>query len=116
VLIWPTYTDTSLTVSLYSTRWVDVQATGQDTEQNGSCTVYLAKRQRTFLDGRVVNDDTKAQYRASQGQNCVDAQAPPDTTTTTTTKVGASTTATTGRPPPAPTTTKKPAPTTVTTK
>ena len=85
VLIWPTYSDTSLTVSLYSTHWVDVQALGQDTSANGSCTVYLAKRQRTFLDGKVVNDATKAQYRASQGQNCGDAQAPPPTTPSTAT-------------------------------
>jgi len=113
VLIWPTYTDNSLTVSLYSTRWVDVKAMGQDTSSNGSCTVYLAKRQRTFLDGRVANDATKAQYRANEGQNCIDAQAPPPTTTT---KPGAPTAPSTAKPPPATTTTKKPTPTTPTSR
>jgi len=113
VLIWPTYTDTSLTVSLYSTKWVDVKATGQDTQSNGSCTVYTAKRERTFLDGRVVNDTTKAQYRANQGQNCGDEQPPPETTST---KVGAPTPGTT-KPPPVATTTKKATPpTTATTR
>jgi len=107
VLIWPTYTATSLTVSLYSTKWVDVKATGQDTQSNGSCTVYTAKRERTFLDGRVVNDATKAQYRANQGQNCGDEQPPPETTTT---RAGAPTTPGTTKPPPATATTKKAAP------
>jgi len=115
VLIWPTYTDTELRVTLYSTRWVDVKATGQDTRPNGSCTVYIAKRERTFLDGRVVNDSTKAQYRANQGQNCGDEQAPPDTTTT---KAGAPAGTTTTKPPPVPittATTRRPPTTTPTT-
>jgi len=107
VMIWPTYTATELRVTLYSTKWVDVKATGQDTQPNGSCTVYLAKRERTFLDGRVANDFTKAQYRANEGQNCRDDQAPD---TTTTIKAGATVVTPTTKPPPASTaTTKKPA-------
>jgi vancomycin resistance protein YoaR len=117
VLIWPTYTNNEIRVSLFSTKWVaEVKPNGQDTQSNGSCTVYITKRQRTFLDGRVVNDFTKAQYRANEGQNCGDEQAPEETTTTkvgapppsttTTTKPGAATT----------TTTKKPVTTTATTK
>lgn len=106
VMIWPTYTDTELRVSLYSTKWVDVQATGQDTQPNGSCTVYIAKRQLTFLDGKVVNDYTKAQYRAAEGQNCGDEQPQPDTTTT---KAGTPTSPATTKPLPT-TTVKKPAP------
>ena len=70
VLIWPTYTGTEIRVTLYSTKWVEVKQTGQDTRPNGSCTVYTTRRQRTFLDGRVVNDSTRAQYRAGEGQNC----------------------------------------------
>ena len=110
VMIWPTFSNTEIRVTLYSTRWVDVKANGQDTVPNGSCTVYITKRQRTFLDGRVVNDATKAQYRAAEGQNCGDDEAPADTTTT---KVGASTATTkpgspTTKPPPTTATTKKP--------
>jgi len=110
VMIWPTFSNTEIRVTLYSTKWVDVKANGQDTVANGSCTVYLTKRQRTFLDGRVVNDVTKAQYRAAEGQNCGDDEAPADTTTT---KVGASTATTkpgspTTKPPPTTATTKKP--------
>lgn len=116
VLIWPTYTNNEIRVTLYSTKWVaEVKPNGQDTQSNGSCTVYITKRQRTFLDGRVANDFTKAQYRANEGQNCGDEQAPEETTTT---KQGAPAPAstTTSKPPAATTTTKKPAVTTATTK
>ena len=71
VMIWPTYTGTEVRVTLYSTKWVaEVKQTGQDTRPNGSCTVYTTRRQRTFLDGRIDNDFTRAQYRAGEGQNC----------------------------------------------
>ena len=106
VLIWPTYTNTEIRVTLYSTKWVaEVKPNGQDTQPNGSCTVYITKRQRTFLDGRVDNDFTKAQYRANEGQNCGDELPPEETTTTKP-----------GTPPPASTTTTKPAAVTTTTR
>ncbi|MEO5679199.1 MAG: VanW family protein [Acidimicrobiales bacterium] len=111
VVIWPTYTNNELRVTLYSTKWVDVKTLGQDTTSNGSCTVYLAKRERTFLDGRVVNDLTKAQYRAAEGQNCGADQPTPETTTT---KVGTPTSPATTVKPPA--STAKPPATTATTK
>ena len=38
VLIWPTYTETSITVHLYSTRYATGAQTGQTTSPNGSCT------------------------------------------------------------------------------
>lgn len=114
VLIWPTFTNNEIRVTLYSTKWVaEVKPNGQETQPNGSCTVYITKRKRTFLDGRVSNDFTKAQYRAAEGQNCGADEPTPETTTT---RPGASTTATT-KPPPGPTTTvKKQAAATATTR
>ncbi|MGH9165360.1 MAG: VanW family protein, partial [Acidimicrobiales bacterium] len=38
VLIWPTYTGTSVTVTLYSTKWVEATQTNQTREQRGPCT------------------------------------------------------------------------------
>ena len=70
VMIWPTYSGTEIRITLYSTKWVEVKEVGQDTRPNGSCTVFTTRRQRTFLDGRVVTDSTRAQYRAGEGQNC----------------------------------------------
>jgi hypothetical protein len=114
VLIWPTFTANEIRVSLYSTKWVaEVKPNGQDTRQNGSCTVFVSKRQRTFLDGRVVNDSTRAQYRAGEGQNCGDEQAPDDPPTT---KPAAAVSTTTKPPPASTTTTKKPPATTATTR
>ena len=108
VVIWPTYTATEIRVTLYSTKWVEVKANGQDTQPNGKCTVYITRRQRTFLDGRVDNDFTKAQYRPDEGQNCAGEQTP-DANASTTTKAGApASTATTKPPPPTTATTKKP--------
>ena len=112
VMIWPTYTGNEIRVTLYSTKWVDVKANGQDTQPFGSCTVYITKRQRTFLDGRVDNDFTKAQYRAGEGQNCRDDEPPDDLanggSTKPTTTAAPATTATTA--------TTRAAPTTATTK
>ena len=70
IMIWPTFTATEIRVTLYSTKWVEVKANGQDAQRNGACTIYLTKRQRTFLDGRVADDFTKAQYRDGEGQLC----------------------------------------------
>ncbi len=49
VVIWPTYTNTSVTVSLYSTRY----ATGEQTAQNPSsgCGKVTTTRTRTYADG-----------------------------------------------------------------
>ena len=38
ILIWTSYTDTSITVTLYSTPWVAGEQTGQTTEPKGPCT------------------------------------------------------------------------------
>jgi vancomycin resistance protein YoaR len=84
VLIWPTYTDKEITVALYSTKWVNVEAVGQSKVKVGSCTAYINKRKRTFLDGRVVEDSTRARYRAARGQDCGESE--PSLATTTTTK------------------------------
>ncbi|MEO5679612.1 MAG: VanW family protein [Acidimicrobiales bacterium] len=70
IMIWPTFTATEIRITLYSTKWVDVKENGQDAQRNGACTIYLTKRQRTFLDGRVADDFTKAQYRDGEGQLC----------------------------------------------
>jgi vancomycin resistance protein YoaR len=109
VLIWPTYTDSSLTVTLYSTHWADVEVLGQDTSQSGSCTVYTTRRKRTFTDGRVSEDSTRALYRAAQGQDCGESEPSLNNTTTSVTKPGATTTT---AKPGATTTTTKPPPTT----
>ncbi|HET7487154.1 MAG TPA: VanW family protein [Acidimicrobiales bacterium] len=70
VLIWPTYTGRSLTVTLYSTKWVDAQQTNQTTEPRGPCTHVTTERTRRFLDGTVKVDTVGALYRPAEGVNC----------------------------------------------
>ncbi|MDP9071616.1 MAG: VanW family protein [Actinomycetota bacterium] len=71
VLVWPTYSGTSITVSLYSTRWVEAGQTGQTTEPRGPCTRVRTERTRRFLaDGTTKVDHVSALYRPAEGVNC----------------------------------------------
>jgi vancomycin resistance protein YoaR len=70
VLIWPTYTDTSITVTLYSTKHVTAEQTGQSTSEQGVCTRVRTERTRTYDDGREVVDAVFAVYRPREGINC----------------------------------------------
>jgi vancomycin resistance protein YoaR len=71
VLIWPTYTDTSITVTLYSTKFAEVRQSGQTRSPRGACTRVRTERTRTFLaDGRSDVDEVFATYRPAEGVNC----------------------------------------------
>lgn len=71
VLIWPTYTGRSVTVTLYSTKWVEATQTNQTKEQRGPCTRVRTERTRTFLaDGTTKVDHVGALYRPAEGVNC----------------------------------------------
>jgi hypothetical protein len=114
VLIWPTYTDTSITVTLYSTKHVSVEQTGQTKTLQGVCDRVRTERTRTYDDGRQVVDAVFAVYRPREGVNCSgestvpttepeddgEADEPPaDDTTTTSTEPPATTSSTTPPPP-----------------
>lgn len=78
ILLWPTYTDRSLTVSIYSTRYYSsVEMTNQSRRAQGTCTVVRSERTRVKLDGTRLVDATSARYRAREGLNCDGSQAPP---------------------------------------
>ncbi len=71
VLVWPTYTGTSITVTLYSTKWVEASQTGQATEPKPPCTRVRTQRTRRFLaDGATKVDHVVALYRPGEGVNC----------------------------------------------
>lgn len=71
VLVWPTYTDTSITVTLYSTKFAEVRQTGQSEGRRGACKRVTTERTRTWLsDGRVEVDKVFATYRPREGVNC----------------------------------------------
>jgi vancomycin resistance protein YoaR len=70
IMIWPTYTGTSLTVTFYSTHWVDAAQTGQTKGQRGPCTTVRTERTRRFLDGTVKVDHFGALYQPAEGVLC----------------------------------------------
>lgn len=72
ILIWPTYTRSSITVSLYSTKWVNVEQTGQSSEPRGPCKLVRTERTITYLaDNTTKVDRVNALYRPAEGVNCV---------------------------------------------
>ena len=55
VLVWPTTTDTSITVQLFSTKWVEAEQTGQSERRQGvSCTSVTTERTRTWIEDRML--------------------------------------------------------------
>jgi vancomycin resistance protein YoaR len=63
VMVWTSYTDTSLTVSLWSTRWATGAQTGQHPEPDGPCTKVVTERTRTWVDGHTDVDKVVAIYQ-----------------------------------------------------
>lgn len=70
VLIWPTYDATSITVTLYSTKHIDVEELDQRISFRGQCRHSQIDRQRTYPDGRIVVDTIVANYRPADGIDC----------------------------------------------
>lgn len=71
ILVWPTYTRSSITVSLYSTKWVEVAQTGQSEEPRGPCKLVRTQRTITYLADRTTKvDRVNALYRPAEGVNC----------------------------------------------
>ena len=71
ILIWPTYTDRTITVDLYSTKFVTGAVVDQTKEPRDQCTIVHTTRLRTFVDGRPpVTDMTRASYRPKEGVDC----------------------------------------------
>ncbi|MCP3936658.1 MAG: hypothetical protein GY708_14930 [Actinomycetia bacterium] len=82
VLVWPSYTDTSITVQMFSTKNVEVEQTAQSTSWNGVCRNVVTERTRVWDDGNTEVDIVKARYRP-EGQNCDGSPSDPNATTTT---------------------------------
>lgn len=70
VLVWTSYTDTSITVTLYSTKTVSGEQTGQTTSPRGECTSVVTERTRTYTDGRTAVDRFSALYAPKEGVKC----------------------------------------------
>jgi vancomycin resistance protein YoaR len=72
IMLWATYTDTSITVSMYSTKYMaSVTQSGQTSSTFGpNCTRVTTERTRKYLDGRTVVDHVFANYQPEEGVKC----------------------------------------------
>lgn len=70
VMIWPTYTDTSLTVSIYSITWSETDVLEQREYFSGQCTVIETDRIREYEDGTEEVDTFRAFYQPRDGIGC----------------------------------------------
>ncbi len=69
-MIWTSYTDSSITVQVWSTRHYEVEETGQRRSSLGACTRVETFRRRTAPDGQVIDDSVIATYRPGEGIDC----------------------------------------------
>ncbi len=88
VMIWPTYTASSITITLYSTKWARSDVFGQKKASKQLCTDVFTTRLRIYPDGTEKKDVFKARYLPGEGVRCdgsptagVSTTAPPRTTT-----------------------------------
>ena len=71
VLIWPTYSSTTITVNLYSTKHLEATQTGQSSSPKGACTRVKTDRSVKNLEtGKTKTDSVFATYRPAEGINC----------------------------------------------
>ena len=70
VLLWPTVTDESITVSVYSTAYAEVEWTNRYDTPRRYCTLRTTERSRTYSDGTVLRDSVTALYQPREGINC----------------------------------------------
>lgn len=70
VLLWPTVTSGSVTVSVYSTAYAEVEWTNRYDTPRGHCTRRITERSRTYSDGTVLRDSVAALYQPREGINC----------------------------------------------
>ena len=70
ILIWTSYTPTSVTVTLFSTQYAYGEQTGQATRPVGACTGVTTTRTRHYPGGRTATDTFRAVYRPAEGVKC----------------------------------------------
>ncbi len=108
VLIWPTATDTSLTVQMWSTKYATGAQTAQSEKPFGAaCTRVVTERTRTYADGRPNKVDSVVALYQKEGIDC-SGNPTPGATTTTTTSMPPTTTTPPTTTAPTPTTTAHP--------
>lgn len=70
ILVWTSYTDTSVTVTLWSTQHAWGEQTGQRTGRSGNCTTVTTERTIHYPDGSTKVDTVGARYRDRGATRC----------------------------------------------
>ena len=70
MLLWPTSTEDSVTVRIYSTLHMTVTQSDQWEEPEDLCVKVFTERTRTFADGTSTTDVVRANYQPAEGLNC----------------------------------------------
>ena len=70
ILIQTSYTDTSVTVTLWSTQYAYGEQTGQTTGKSGTCTTVQTTRTIHYPDGKTGQDTFNARYRVPGQTTC----------------------------------------------
>ncbi len=83
VLIWPTYTNSSVTVTLYSTKFATGEVLEQKKTTRQQCADVQTFRRITRVDGTAKTDSFRAVYLPKEGVNCNGEPTLGATTTTT---------------------------------
>jgi vancomycin resistance protein YoaR len=70
ILIQTSHTDTSVTITLWSTQYAYGEQTGQTTGKSGTCTTVQTTRTIHYQDGRTGSDTFNARYRVPGQTTC----------------------------------------------
>jgi vancomycin resistance protein YoaR len=79
VLIWTSYTPTSITVTFYSSPHATAEQTGISERMNGVCRIVTTTRTRTYPDGQTEQDTFTSQPYRPEGKRCDGSVIPPAT-------------------------------------
>lgn len=82
VMIWPTYTASSITITLFSTPYITSTVADRIDTHQGKCRLVETIRKRVFPDGREQKDTFRAVYQPKEGVDCSGNPTPGATTTT----------------------------------
>ncbi len=78
ILVWNEYTPTSITVTFYSTKHLDVEALPLRRSSERQCRVDITPRVITYPDGTKVEDTVFAVYRPGEGLDCAGNSTRPE--------------------------------------
>ncbi len=70
ILIWTSWTSTSVTITLWSTQYAYGEQTGQSEGKSGKCTTVRTQRTIRYPDGKTAMDSFGARYRPKGSPTC----------------------------------------------